>query len=402
MHAEIISIGDEMTTGQRLDTNSQWLSLQLGDLGIRTLYHTTVGDDLAANVRVFQTAAQRADIIVATGGLGPTADDLTRQALADTLGVPLVQDAGALEHLKALFARRQRPMPERNLIQSVFPQGSRVIPNPHGSAPGIDLDLPRADGSQARVFSLPGVPAEMKEMWAQTVAPAIRMQLGEHAQTIVHRVIRCFGVGESDLEAMMPDLIARTHMPIVGITVSQATISLRITAEGRNREEALASMEPTVAVIRGCLGNLIFGEGEDEPQHAVLRLLAERKQTLATCECGSGGRMADWLSEASINFPGVYVGGEVIRDWTEESTAAIERMAEHCRLTYGCDYVVAVGPFPPLANKGEASNHVRIALAKHDGVLARSAVFAGHPDILKDRTIKQALNFLRLHLIGAD
>ena len=154
MRAEIISIGDELTTGQRLDTNSQWLAERLLEIGVPVAFHTTVGDQLADNVLVFRQACERADIVVATGGLGPTADDLTRHALAELAGVPLVQDDASLAHIKALFARRKREMPPANVVQAQFPQGSRPIPNPHGTAPGIDIAIPRA-GRQARRGSLP-------------------------------------------------------------------------------------------------------------------------------------------------------------------------------------------------------------------------------------------------------
>src|SRR5262245_4387901 len=160
MRAEIISIGDELTTGQRLDTNSQWLAEKLLEIGVPVAFHTTVGDQLVDNVLVFQQACERADIVVATGGLGPTADDLTRQALADLASVPLVQDDASLAHIKALFARRKREMPPANVIQAQFPQGSKPIPNSHGSAPGIDIAMPRPDKQPARIFALPGVPAE--------------------------------------------------------------------------------------------------------------------------------------------------------------------------------------------------------------------------------------------------
>jgi nicotinamide-nucleotide amidase len=399
MHAEVISIGDELTSGQRLDTNSQWLSQRLADLGIRTLFHTTVGDDLEANVRVFREAAQRAEIIVCTGGLGPTADDLTRQALAETLGMELVFDPDAYDHIQKLFARRKREMPERNRIQAMFPRGARVIANPHGTAPGIDVDI-HLGATPARLFALPGVPAEMREMWQATVEPALREMLGPRIEVIKHRVIRCFGVGESDLEAMLPDLIKRGSTPTVGITVSQATISLRITALATSAAECDEQIEPTVATIRNCLGKLIFGEEEDELQHAIVRLLAERKQTLATVECGTGGMVADWFSEAAGQC-GVYVGGEVVRDNVEPTSECIRRMAENCRMEFGADYALAIGPFPQpeLTHEG-APPQVEVALANHGGVLARSTVFAGHPDILKQLTAKRALNYLRLHLLG--
>jgi nicotinamide-nucleotide amidase len=395
MQAEIISIGDELTSGQRLDTNSQWLSQQLGDLGIRALFHTTVGDDLAANVRVFREAATRADVVIATGGLGPTADDLTREAVAQLLGVELVLDEPSLQYIRGLFARRKRTMPERNVVQAMFPQGARVVPNHHGTAPGIDADVPRDGASPSRVFCLPGVPAEMKEMWAASVEPALRLALGESAGRIVHRVIRCFGVGESDLEAMLPDLIARTRLPLVGITVSQATISLRITAAGRTREEALAAMEPTVETIYTKLGNLIFGEGEEELEHAVLRLLASRGQTLATAECGSGGQVAHWLSEASSGSP-VYQGGEVVRQTFENSAEAVAQLANACRERFRADLALAIGPYP--TNSSDDAQHVYFAVATEAGVLSRTAVFAGHPDVVRPLTAKRALNHLRLHL----
>lgn len=144
MHAEILAIGDEITSGQLLDTNSQWLSQRLEELGVPVLYHTTVGDELAPVVAIFQQAIERADLVVATGGLGPTADDLTRQAIAAATACPLLPDAAALEHIRGLFARRQRAMPKQNEIQALFPAGSRIVPNPDGTAPGIDLDVPLA------------------------------------------------------------------------------------------------------------------------------------------------------------------------------------------------------------------------------------------------------------------
>ena len=143
MYAEIIAIGDEIVSGGHLDTNSQWLSQRLEELGVRVLYHSTVGDEFATCEEVFRRAIERADIVISTGGLGPTADDLTREVLARTAGVELVLYPQALEHIRALFARRKRGMPRQNEIQAMFPAGSRMIDNPHGTAPGIDLEIPR-------------------------------------------------------------------------------------------------------------------------------------------------------------------------------------------------------------------------------------------------------------------
>ncbi len=271
MHAEILAIGDEITSGQLLDTNSQWLSQRLEELGIGVLFHSTVGDELEPCAEAFRGAIDRADLVIATGGLGPTADDLTREALALAAGRPLQLDRDALEQIRAMFARRKRPMPPQNELQAMFPTGSRVVRNPHGTAPGIDLDVPRAGRSASRVFCLPGVPAEMVEMWHDSLAAAIG-PLGQ-GRRILRRRINCFGAGESQIESMLPDLIRRGRRPTVGINASQTTIILRIAADGKTEAECAAAIEPTVATIRQCLGSLVFGEENDELQHVVVRLL---------------------------------------------------------------------------------------------------------------------------------
>ena len=162
--AEVIAIGDELASGQRLDTNSQWLSQRLGEIGIPVGFHSTVADDLASNIEVFRHAIARADVILCTGGLGPTADDLTREAVAAATGTELELDEPSLEHVRGIFARRGREMPERNRIQAMFPAGSRPIHNPEGTAPGIAMEIARADREPCRLFALPGVPAEMFQL----------------------------------------------------------------------------------------------------------------------------------------------------------------------------------------------------------------------------------------------
>ncbi|MCA9147037.1 MAG: CinA family nicotinamide mononucleotide deamidase-related protein [Planctomycetaceae bacterium] len=412
MHAEIIAIGDELTSGERLDTNSQWLSQRLGELGIRCLYHSTVGDDLAANVRVFREALDRSDILVCTGGLGPTADDLTRQGIAETIGVELVLDEESLARIQTMFARRKREMPERNTIQAMFPAGSRAILNPHGTAPGIDLLFERPGRSPCRLFALPGVPAEMREMWEQSVRPSIQEMMGER-RVIRHHQIKCFGVGESDLEQMLPDVIARGRQPSVGITVHKATITLRITAEAESEDACIEAMQPTIATIRDCLGSLIFGEETTELQHAVVEMLRSRSQSLATLEWGSGGLLADWLSEADPTSE-VFRGGIVVRTASSLATTigqtelggdalderkVIGRLATHARQQFGTDYGLALGAFPN-SNSDNDPGEFHFAFATRDEAYTKSLPFSGHPDILKERATKQALNFLRLSLLS--
>jgi nicotinamide-nucleotide amidase len=391
MRAEIISIGDELTSGQRLDTNSQWLAERLLEIGVSVAFHTTVGDTLADNVLAFRVAAERADVVVATGGLGPTADDLTRQALADVAGVPLVQDDASLAHIQALFARRKREMPPANIVQAQFPQGSRPIPNPHGTAPGIDMEIPRCADRPARFFALPGVPAEMKEMWTASVAPAIQELLGMK-RTIAHYRIKCFGVGESDLEGMLPDLIARQRYPLVGITVHEATITLRITAEGETPEAARAAMQSTIDTIHRCLGDLIFGDEDDELEDVVIRLLREKQKTLCVSEWGTCGLISNWLAESQaedVFFYGVATTGTFA--WSDDNPPV-----------HGADYSLTVGPRPPIDEIGEQPGSMFIYLfdAGIEKVIRKEFKYTGHPEILRPRAAKQALNLLRLHLLG--
>ncbi|MGE0607230.1 MAG: CinA family nicotinamide mononucleotide deamidase-related protein [Pirellulales bacterium] len=414
MLAEVISIGDELTSGQRLDTNSQWLSERLGELGVKVMYHTTVADDLQANVRVFRQAAQRVDLVVSSGGLGPTADDLTREALAQAAGVELALDESSLAYIRGLFARRQRPMPERNVVQAMFPIGSRVVPNPQGTAPGIDMDLPRPDGQKCRVFALPGVPAEMREMWQATLAPTIAATAG--GRLIRHRRFKCFGVGESDLEAMLPDLIRRGREPQVGITVSGATITLRITADGTTPDECHAKMDETIATIRDCLGELVFGEEEDELEHAITRLLIAQGKTLATAEWGTGGMIAHRMVDFTES-KGRYLGGivaaapaalrgflgsdaELVARHGAVSGEVAEALARGCRERLGADYGLAVSDFPAYDPQAAQPHSIYYALATPAGVTVKASPYVGHSDILKVLTAKRAMNLLRLELLG--
>jgi nicotinamide-nucleotide amidase len=412
MHAEIIAIGDEIVSGEHLDTNSPWLSRRLEELGIRVFYHSTAGDELEACEEVFRNAMGRADIVISTGGLGPTADDLTRDALARAAGRELVLYPQALEHIRSLFARRKREMPRQNEIQAMFPAGSRMIANPHGTAPGIDLEVSRLGKNACRFFALPGVPAEMIEMWNDTLAAEIGA-LAAGQKVIRRRKINCFGAGESQIEAMLPDLIRRGRTPTVGITASKTTISLRITAEAPTEEECNALIEPTAATIRKCLGTLVFGEGDEELQHAVMRLLREGNKTLATVEWGTAGLVADWLGEVAENGR-CFLGGLVVRNCesmgrllgldqktlTNTPTDDVEPLkmaAAVCRQRFKADYALAVGAFPD-PNLTEPKP-VHLVLARADGAIVKSVPFAGHPATLRIYIAKHALNMLRLAIL---
>lgn len=401
LKVEIISIGDEMTTGQRLDTNSQWLSQRCCELGLEVAFHTTVGDEAADNVAVFEQALSRADLIVATGGLGPTADDLTRSCLATVAGVSLVRDSKSVAHIEKLFQRARRPMPLSNLVQADFPEGSQVIPNSQGTAPGIDLLVARGQ-RKARFFCLPGVPAEMIEMWNHWVAPEINRIIGD-GQQLYMEVLNCFGAGESQIESMLPDLINRQRTPRVGITASQATISLRIQARGRSLEEARERMTPTIQVIETCLGDLVFGRGEQTLAEVLVQQLRSREKTVAICDLGLHGLVAAGISQA----PG---GNSVMRGSLAlpchppagrlEDAGSWMAQAEEVRSQFGADYGLVIGPLQPIAEPTEADDRAQyvVTLVGADHVAQQEFMHAGHSSFRLVRSVKQVHNYLRLQL----
>ncbi|HMP18376.1 MAG TPA: CinA family nicotinamide mononucleotide deamidase-related protein, partial [Gemmatales bacterium] len=290
MKVELISIGSELTSGRNLDTNSQWLSRELLSQGFPVRFHTTLADDLAENVAAFQVAIQRADLILTTGGLGPTQDDLTREVLAQLAGQELIFDQASYDAIAQLFARIGRKMTERNRVQAYFPRTARPIPNAVGTAPGIWIEIPRPlQPASAVVVALPGVPREMHHMFQEQILPLLLERFPQRDGVILERKLNSFGLGEAAVEEKLLDITRRGHVPEVGITASDATISLRIFGQGANQAEALRQIEPVETEIRKRLGNLVFGADSDELQHAVARLLAEKKATVAVAESLTGG-----------------------------------------------------------------------------------------------------------------
>ena len=405
LRAEVISIGDELTSGARLDTNGQWLSQRLGELGLAVAFHSTVGDTLADNVDVFRNAANRADIIVSTGGLGPTRDDLTREALATVAGVDLVRCDESLAHIRMLFDRRGREMPPRNEIQAMFPQGSRAVFNPQGTAPGVELRLVVGD-HESTVFALPGVPAEMKRMFVETVKPRIAEITGSQ-QHIEQSVMKFFGIGESDMESRLGDMIARDRHPRVGITVSAATISLRITANGDDPKECQRVIADTRQEILNRVGDLHFGDGETfEQQHAVANALGERDQSMVVVEFGHAAPLNDWF--ASLGNRDLYRGGLsfVSTDDLMESTRsdslhdALLSLGSH----HQSDWILSVDQYPPLEREADTPMspvEVQLSVVTPEGKrYPTKTTLGGHPDILQQRIAKTALAWFRKVIAG--
>ena len=396
LRAEVISIGDEMTTGQRLDTNGQWISQRLCDLGVEVAFHSTVGDDIADCVEVFRNAGTRVDVVIMTGGLGPTQDDLTREALAAVAGCELTFHEPTLTHIQSLYKSFGREMPERNKQQAYFPAGSDVIPNPEGTAPGIDFRWSAASNHATRYFCLPGVPAELFVMFNQTVGPAVQAMTGRDS-VIHHHVIRTFGQGESSVEETLGDLIARGRDPRVGITASRATISLRITTDGADRASCMDKMQSTVDTIQEKLGNLIFGSGDDTLPGVLMKTLREKNKSISMIDCGLGG--AAWwalhesihLEEELAELAAPLAGSKVCAPMS----ASLVEIAQSARAEFGSDIGVAIGPIHPV----DGNYQFEIVVTSDDFKVAESFTYAGHSDFRHLRAVKQVLNTVRLALL---
>jgi nicotinamide-nucleotide amidase len=397
---EIIAIGDELSTGQRLDTNSQWLSHQLTNMGLYVQYHNTVGDDVNAITDVIRTAIKRSDFIIVTGGLGPTADDLTREALAIAIDKPLVENAEALRHIINLFMRRGRHMAPNNRMQALLPQTATLIHNAEGTAPGIDIII-AASTQRSRVFCLPGVPAEMKLMFSSHVIPAIHQDIPGTPHVTRHYVLKTFGLGESELEHELPEILHRDRRPLVGITASHATITLRIQVTAPSEEECDALAQPTLDQIVDKLGDVVFARHEVELGTKLCQLLFENGESVATWECATQGQLAAMLHAplypalvaSRFNLP-----SDEFQLLHDTPTAELAKLAMDFRKVTNATYAIVVGPVRAPNQSGATVPQFDVAIAYETGSDVQTHDFTGHPDILYTKAAKQAINQLRLHV----
>jgi len=410
MKAEILSIGSELVSGQNLDTNSRWLSQKLSELGIPIVFHTTVGDDLDDNVHAVKAALDRAELVLVTGGLGPTQDDLTREVLAKVADVKLVEDAVSLVHIRTLFQNRNREMPERNRVQALLPEGAEALANPTGTAPGVWLTL-----GVKHIAAMPGVPSEMTRMFDEQVKPRL-LARGLGTGVTLERRIHCFGAGESAIEEKVVDFTKRGHVPEVGITVSDATVTLRIRATAATHAEAEEQIAPVATAIRERLGDFVFGCDDEELHNVAVRLLKENNLTVATAESITAGLLAHRLSSVpgvSVHLHGgvvVYcddakcqqldVPSALIEKYTAVSEPVAIAMAEGVRKKFGTDIGLATTGYagPDGGTDGTPVGTVYVAVATAKETRVQKFIWGGTRGEIQSRTAKLALNLLRLRL----
>jgi nicotinamide-nucleotide amidase len=290
IYAEVITIGDEILFGQILDTNSQWISQELDYMGIRVRQKFSIADDTDAIKSAVQGAMDRSDIVLVTGGLGPTKDDLTKQTLSEVFNAPLELNESALDDLEIIFKKFGKPISDLNRQQAFLPKGCIKITNDRGTAPGMWFQ----QGKKVLV-SMPGVPMEMKAMMSKQVLPRFRKEFD--LPVIVHKVIRTIGIGESWLseiiagwEDALPDHLKLAYLP------GKAQVRLRLTGTGLNKESLEAEMDQQIAKVTPLIKEYVFGFGDIEIENAVGEILKSNHLTVATCESCTGGYLAHQLT----------------------------------------------------------------------------------------------------------
>ncbi|MCL2647797.1 MAG: competence/damage-inducible protein A [Phycisphaerales bacterium] len=422
MRAYILSIGDELISGLTVNTNAGWLAERLTELGIQAVEHVTVGDDLMWIVSATKEAIERVredgvgGIVLMTGGLGPTEDDLTRQGLAAALNEELIEDPEAVLQIEAWFKSKGRIMSPSNRSQALRPRSAVCIENTDGTAPGL-----RVERDGVSVFVMPGVPREMREMFQRSVLPELKKKAGE-VMTRTTKINTC-GLGESLVGERIKDLMTRggggSGELLVGTTAHDGIVSVRIYATGRI-EETLQMTERVRQVVLERLGEFVFSEGEQTLDREVGRLLLATKQTVAAAESCTGGLLAKCLTDLA-GASGYFMRGWVtyaneakeqelgvakrlIETHGAVSEEVVRAMAEGARTRAETDFALAItGIAGPEGGSNEKPvGTVWIALAAKDRTLTRRYIFPGNREIIRLRAAQMALAMLRWKLLGVE
>jgi nicotinamide-nucleotide amidase len=408
MKAESISIGTEILLGEILDTNAQYIASRLPALGIDLYWMTQVGDNLGRLSEAIRRAWDRSDLILTTGGLGPTEDDLTREAIAAVLDEPLSVDGELEAQLRAFFASRALAMPEGNVKQAALIPSARAIANPRGTAPGWWVER---DGRI--LVAMPGPPVEMERMWEKEVAP--RLAKLAAGGVIVSRTLKTMGIGEGTVDEMVSPLLHSAN-PSVAVYAKPDGVHLRITAKAASREEAERLIAPTEEKARGILGNVIWGADDETLEAAVGAMLRERGLSVATMESCTGGLLASTITDvagSSTYFKGGFVAytaamkialgvdEELVRRHGVVSQEVARDMARAVRERLAADLGIGItGVAGPEPLEGALVGSVHIAVDDERGPQAVSYTFAQSRAAIKRRAVTTALFLLRRALLA--
>ena len=410
MRVEVVAVGTELLLGQIANTNAQWISKRLAAIGADVLHHQAVGDNHRRAVDAIRLAASRSDVVIVSGGLGPTQDDLTRPALAEAAGAPLVRIPGIEDALRERFRVRGREMPDSNLAQADVPEGGRPIRPERGTAPGLVVTV-----GGATVYALPGVPAEMREMMEGTVLPELTARAGP--ASLVSRTLRCYGLAESLISELLDDLYHGSTNPSVAYLAGGAEVHVRLTAKAPTSAEADVLLAPLEAEVRARLGDHVYGTGDETLEAVVVHALVERRLTLAAAESLTGGGFSERITAvpgASATFLGATVtyslaakreilgvSAETLeRDGPVSAACALE-MAAGARRVFGADVAVALtGAAGPESHGGAEPGQVWVAL---DAEGVRHPVgfrWPGDRELVRRFAEQAALDLVRRRLLA--
>ena len=414
MNVELVNTGSELMLGRVLNTHQQWLCRRLADMGHVVTRQVAIADASADIQQAVREALTRADLVITTGGLGPTSDDITRELIAGLLGAKLVQNQHVLAHIDKFFAARNRPRPPRTTVETFVPEGAKVFLNRFGTAPGLAMKLDpnpfRADRQATWLIMLPGPPRELRPMFDDSITPLLQHELAP--ETFVCRTLRSTGIGESRVQEMVEaDLAPLVAKGLeIGYCARPGSVDVRLTAKGDTAADLVRAGEISV---QKNLGPNIYGSDDEEMETVVVRLLTAAKQTLALAESCTGGNIAHRIT----NIPGasaVFLGGvvsyansakekflgvrpETLREHGAVSEAVATEMARGARERFGSDYALAVtgiaGPDGGTPDKPVGT--VFIALATPEGVTVKKMQNPWERATFKEVTATQALELLR-------
>ncbi|MGM0501490.1 MAG: competence/damage-inducible protein A [Bacillota bacterium] len=411
MKAEIITIGTELLLGQIVDTNSQWIAQRLAELGIDLYYTTTVGDNEERLKEALEHSAERSDLVITTGGLGPTQDDITRRVVAEALGLELEKNEAAVAEIKSYFTEMGREMTDNNLQQSYLPTGAEIIANNNGTAPGFLIET-----ADTVVISVPGVPLEMKAMIKNFLVPYLKEQdLKE--EVIESRVIKTCGIGESSLESKIADIVSKQDNPTIAPLAGKGGVQIRLTAKANNKAEAQELIAAKEEELAERIGDYIYGYDEDSLEDVVARLLMEQHLTIATAESCTGGLIGDrftsvagssnYFDRGVISYSNqakqelLNVKQETLEQFGAVSTQTAKEMAvgikEQAEVDIGLATTGIAGPGGGTEEKPVGL--VYLALAQGDEVIVKEKKFNGNRRRVKYLTSQTILNLLRKRLL---
>jgi nicotinamide-nucleotide amidase len=410
-NAEIVAIGSELLLGQIVDTNSAWMAQRLTALGVNLYFTSVVGDNPGRMREVIGRALERADIVITSGGLGPTQDDLTREIVAEVTSRKLVLDAGLLEQVEEHFRRRGRTMTPNNRRQGYMPEGAIPVKNPNGTAPCFIVEDPRGV-----VFSLPGVPVELKWLFENEVEPYLRKKFSL-AEIIHYRVLKIVGIGESAVDDKIGYLIANSSNPTVGVLALPGQVDVRIAAKAASKDEANRLIAPVEAEVRGLLGNAIFAADQDTMENVVGRMLRAQNKTVAAYEDLTCGNLSERLQAASTESfrAGFICNGEAatralltrprssteIDALIEDPVALTNELAWAVRQQARCDFGLALhavtDPDSTIQNLARGQSY--FALTDGEKFINRINTSAGRGQYDRTRMTLNALDLLRTALL---